>query len=810
MTEINEHIARLEKRLENLVKTQVGFQQEITAIRSELAVLRQSSVNASPFDEIAPQSVSLPVVEIVESPPLSQIHQNQEVNYKTEQPQEKPASAYFPNSVHQKTQETRQTTNAPDFQSAAKSNLERFIGENLISKIGIVILVLGVGIGAKYAIDNNLISPVMRIILGYAFGFGLLGFAYKLREKYLNFSAVLLSGAMAIMYFITYFAYALYELFPQTTAFVLMLIFTIFTVVSALVYNRQVIAQIGLVGAYAIPFLLSSNSGNYAFLFAYTAIINAGILAVSVKKYWKSLHFSSFIVTWLIYAGWYVTKYDSGAHFNLALLFLTVNFLTFYVTFIVYKVINLKHVAVENISLIVSNSFIFYGFGYAILTSRAGFENVAGLFTVANAAIHFLFAYTISRLKIVPKDLVYLLSALIVTFATIAVPVQLDGNFVTLIWTVEAAVLFWIGRTKEIRVFEIYSFPLMTLASAGLLLDWTNVVASRDLAAISNVSYPFYNGALFTGLFFAAAFVLIYLTNRVKEYKSVLDDAQREIFGIFSAAIFLFVLYNALRIEISNYFHFLTVTTAAPPNGSNLTRYDQSLDLFNIIWQINYTMLFLSILSFVNIARVKSLMLAATNLVLNLLALCAFVSVGLYVLGGLREIYLLPQNGDVFQVGAFHLLIRYVSYAFVAVLFAASYLYLKQDFVKEQTDEKTFSPGFDFAFFTSLWIILSSELLHLTNVYGVADADKLGLSILWGIYALVLVVLGIYRSKKHLRLGAIALFGITLFKLFFYDITELDTISKTIVFVSLGILLLIASFLYTKYKVLIFGEEVRE
>ena len=141
----------------------------------------------------------------------------------------------------------------------------------------------------------------MRIIIGYAFGFGLLGFAFKLREKYLNFSAVLLSGAMAIMYFITYFAHSLYDLFNQTTAFVLMLIFTAFTVAAAINFSRQVIANIGLVGAYAIPFLLSNNSGNVTFLFTYIAIINLGILAISVKKYWKSLFYLSFIFTWVIF-----------------------------------------------------------------------------------------------------------------------------------------------------------------------------------------------------------------------------------------------------------------------------------------------------------------------------------------------------------------------------------------------------------------------------------------------------------------------------------------------------------------------------
>jgi len=65
---------------------------------------------------------------------------------------------------------------------------------------------------------------------------------------------------------------------------------------------------------------------------------------------------------------------------------------------------------------------------------------------------------------------------------------------------------------------------------------------------------------------------------------------------------------------------------------------------------------------------------------------------------------------------------------------------------------------------------------------------------------LFLIVLGIWKKKKYLRIGAIALFSLTLIKLFFYDIVHLETLSKTVVFVSLGILLLIISFLYNKFK----------
>jgi uncharacterized membrane protein len=795
MAEINEQIAFLEKRLENLVKTQIGFQQEITQIRNELKNLSDA---ANPQPVYKPVAIQNEIPKYQPPPEVEEAPSNPQQNYQSSQ------SNYVPNFEYAKKTESQAKSDFATIQPAIKANVEKFIGQNLLSLAGILILILGVAIGAKYAIDNNLISPLMRIVLGYVSGFGLLGFAFKLKEKYLNFSAVLLSGAMAIMYFITFFAYNLYELFSQPTAFVLMLIFTIFTVAAAINYSRQVIAHIGLVGAYAIPFLLSNDSGNYAFLFTYIAVINAGILAISVTKYWKSLHFSSFILTWLIFSGWFFTKYRADENFNLAFTFLIVNFLTFYITFIVYKVINLRHIAIENLSLIFANSFIFFGLGYTALESRIGFGQYQGLFAVANAALHFAFALTVSRLKTVSQDLIYLLSALVITFVTIAVPVQLEGNFVTLIWTVEAAVLFWIGRTKGIRLFEIYAFPLMCLASLNLLHDWMSVAESRNLEAISAVHFPFYNGNFFTSLFFAAAFFFIYLTNRVKEYQSILDENLRRLFGILAAVVFTFVFYNAFRIEISNYFHFQTVKTAVPLDGNFYQRTDASLSLFDVVWQINYTMLFLSLLSLINISKIRNLGLAFTNLALNSLTLFVFITVGLFCLSELRENYLLQTDAELFTRGIFHIWIRYVSYIFAAGLILTSYLYLKQPFVKESFAEEMSGLAFDFVFYVSLLFVLSSELMNWMNIFGYNDSYKLGLSILWGIYALVLIIIGIYKHKKHLRIGAIALFGITLAKLFFYDISNLDTISKTVVFVSLGILLLVVSFLYNKYKSLIF------
>jgi uncharacterized membrane protein len=808
MAEIDEKIEQLHLRLENLVKYQGYFDTEISQIRYEISVLRavQQKRNAQQAQAETPPKP--PVREFIPPPRNPQTSKTAE--------EKQTAQTNYQQSPYPPKE-------APDYKTAAdaafqrlnsietetvKANLEKFIGENLLSKIGIVILVVGVAIGAKYAIDRNLISPLARIILGYVFGFGLLGLAVKLKPKYHNFSAVLLSGAMAIMYFITYFAYSLYGLFPQSSAFALMLIFTIFTVAAAIKYNAQVIAHIGLVGAYAVPFLLSNNSGNYAFLFAYIAIINAGILVLSLKKYWKPLFYTSFIFTWATFYGWYLTKYQIAEHFNLALLFLGVYFLIFYLTFLGYKLLSRENVAIENVVLILANSFIFYGLGYSILDGSEDFASYLGLFTVVNAAIHFAFAFTVSRLKAIPQDLIYLLSALVLTFATIAVPVQLDGNFVTLVWTAEAAILFAIGRVKQIRLYEFYSFPVMFFATVSLLADWMGANDFSPAPEFALNTYTFFNGTFITSIVFALAFAFIHFLNREEKYEPALPQEIHKPLSYLIPTIALCVLYNTFRMEIGSYFQYQKTKTVASDlnlySSENGFRADRDFTFFNVIWQINYTMFFLGVLSFVNIKLWKNTVLAYATIILNVFTLFIFLTIGLYFLGELRESYLQQNSVVSFNGGVMHILIRYISYAFVAALILSLFKYVKEEFLREYLPEQSAKPTFDFVLYVSLWLILSSELINWMDISGNNDSYKLGLSILWGIYALFLIVLGIYQNKKHLRIGAIVLFGITLAKLFFYDIADLDTISKTIVFISLGILLLIVSFLYNKYKHLIF------
>jgi uncharacterized membrane protein len=231
----------------------------------------------------------------------------------------------------------------PVMKSAEKSSWEQYVGEQLLSKIGIVILVIGVGIGAKYAIDRQLLSPVMRIGGGYLVA-ALLGFfAYRFREKYTAFSAILVSGAMAVTYFITYAAHIFYGLYPYWLTFLLLLLTTIGTVVAALRYNLVIIAHFGLVGAYVLPALIAAKSAHISNYLIYVAVINCGILVISFLRDWKSLFHVAFGWTTLVFVAWFFTKYDGQTSDPaIAIGFLTLFFLLFQAVALGYPLVK-KH-----------------------------------------------------------------------------------------------------------------------------------------------------------------------------------------------------------------------------------------------------------------------------------------------------------------------------------------------------------------------------------------------------------------------------------------------------------------------------------
>lgn len=788
MANDQDQIAALLQKLELLLKKQQDFNIEVNEIRRDVQILKNTE--AVSHTEIHNEPLNQPDAEVVEKVTFDfheQPNKEEPVESKTE-PLQVPLEPSRP---------TVEKISKPK----SKSDLEKFIGENLINKIGILITVIGVVIGAKYSIENNLISPLTRIILGYLMGLGLVGFGFKLKAKYENYSAVLLSGALAILYFITFAAYDLYALLPQFMAFSLMVLCTVFGVVASLNYNKQVIAHIGLVGAYGVPFLLSDNSGNTHVLFSYMTLINIGILVISLKKYWKALYYVSFIFTWLIYGAWSIFSREE-ADFYMAFSFLISFFLIFYGTFLAFKLVKSEQFKVGDIILILLNSFIFYGLGISLLYGYEDGESFLGLFTLSNALVHFVITLFIYKKKLADPKLFFLTSGFVLTFITIAIPVQLDGNWVTLIWAFEAALLFWIGRAKNVSFYEYLSYILALLSIFSLTMDWTETYVGYGYNEGTYTATPLLNTTLLTSLLCVVCYG--FMTWIQHKYDIVKKTVASKVMSLGLPALLILTLYFSLYFEVEYYWNDAFEASKIEVTGSDSNgypNYDYNLKDFGAIWTLFFTMLFVGLISFVNALKIKNKVLGIVALSSGLVVVLSFLASGLYTLSELRENYLTQELSEFYSIGKYNVYIRYVGFVFLAFLLYALRTLAQQDFMKIK-----YKIPFEILVHIALIWIASSELLNWMDLAGSEHSYKLGLSILWGLYALLLIALGIWKNKKYLRVGAIILFSFTLIKLFFYDISSLNTISKTIVFVSLGILLLIISFLYNKYKHIIADE----
>ncbi len=768
-------IEKLLQRIAELQTKQNEFQKEISRLRFEVKKLSEGNTSEKSYGRITETDLpASPLVSLVEEMP---------------QKPESPVKQGVPPLPPKPLQTDRQTE-----ASALKEGVESFVGTNLINKIGILITIIGVGIGTKYAIDNELINPLTRIVLSYIFGTGLLLVAIRLKKKYNNYSAVLLSGALAIMYFTTYIAYDFYALFPQMLAFALMFVFTLFSVAAALSYDKQVIAAIGLVGAYGIPFLLSNGSGNVEVLFTYIAIVNIAVLIISFFKYWKYVFYLAFAFSWLIFLTWYNVKYEFDSHLVISLLFASVFFLTFYVAAVAYKILRKKMFEIQDILLILGNSFVFYGLGYATLAFSEKTALYLGFFTVANAVVHFTISAIIYRQKLADKNMFFLTAGLVLLFITIAVPVQLDGNWVTLIWGGEALIMFLIGSSQKIKMYERFSYLLILIAFFSMVHDWS-VIADYMPYYIKKVPTAFLNINFLTAVLLSIIFgVIARLFYRNKEESAT---HLRELQGYGLSIIFLVTLYATFHFEIDLYWKTLFHKSAINITVDGFEREIKDYDLrsFGGIWLFNYALFFFSALSLLNLYKLKNKALANVVGGINVFVILISLFFGLLICSHLRENYIAQNNAEYFIRGNMHLFIRYVLLFLVVLNLISTWLPIKAAFSAD-VFRNLFAV---FCHFTILFLA-SSELLHWMDLADYAQSYKLGLSILWGTYSLFMVVLGIMNKQKRIRVAGIALFGVTLMKLFFYDIANLDTIAKVIVFISLGILLLIISFLYNKYK----------
>jgi len=185
-------------------------------------------------------------------------------------------------------------------------HLETTIGLNWINRIAVVTLLLGAAFLFKYGVDKDWFGPGVRVALGIAAAIiSLLAGDRLWRRGQTVFAQGIIGLGIALLYLSIYAAAMLYQLLPQSLAFIAMCGVTAGVAALALLYDSQAVAVIAIVGGYLTPPALSTGEDHPWILFGYVFLLNLGGLWLVRKRQWKALEPIAAAATMLLYAGWF-------------------------------------------------------------------------------------------------------------------------------------------------------------------------------------------------------------------------------------------------------------------------------------------------------------------------------------------------------------------------------------------------------------------------------------------------------------------------------------------------------------------------
>jgi uncharacterized membrane protein len=664
---------------------------------------------------------------------------------------------------------------------------EQYVGGNLVNKIGIAVLLLGLGLFVKYAIDRGLFPPVVRVFSGYVAGLALVGTAFFLRKKFEAYSAVLFSGGMATLYFTSYIGSTFFQppVIGLVLAFWLMGFLTAATIIVASKYEHQIIGLLGLVGAYAVPFLVNTGSENFTLFFSYVTFINVGILALSARRDWRAMIYTACMLTWLIFIVSLFSQYSKLSSSLTTWIFAIMNIVLFYGAILAWHWRRQTLLQAGAYAILTIQALIFYGIIMTLTKER--FEGgYAGLATLLCAIPHFLAAYAVQH-RFEDKQPFVIFAAIGAFFITISIPIEFEYEAILLLWMAEVLVLVFVARKIQSSVFEVMAYLLLFIVGLVLANYWRDTYYSSEpqisLSPLFNLA--FLTNLLLLGGMFGLHFLhqKLPLRNEAQLRKEVpfLDILLSCLPAAMLYLIFFHEIYHAFELEASH------------PSG--MLGQIGSVQIFRNLSLFVYTFGALALAAELNSRRWKSELLNGFVVWAGLLGILLFLATHLLAMDELRRIFITDKANST----AWFILIRYLCFG------ALGYLYFHiHKFLQNMEDIKPYRPQVPLLFHLLLLVILSSELVTvMLLIMGKPNSPlpyREGFSILWGLYSFLLIGLGFKQKTQTLRIAGMVLFAITLVKIFFFDLVNLPILSRTGLFLALGLLLLGASYMYQRFR----------
>ena len=351
--------------------------------------------------------------------------------------------------------------------SVEKKNVEQRLG-HILGVVGIMALILGVSFFLKYAFDNNLIGVTGRVILGFIGGIGLVILGQFLRKKYLIFADLIMGGGIGVLYLTIFGAFQYYHLIGQTTAFSLMAVVTLLSLVLSVIDGTINLAALGVVGGFLTPFLVSTGQNNLIGLFGYIGLLDLGILGVALFRRWTKLNYLGFLGTIVTYVLWFQTFYTQE-QFTPTFLVISIFFSIFLIATVAHHLVRREKTIMPDLILIVANAAAYFGAAYILLDPKHGAWEA--FLAVLLAVVYFILSVVAIKTDAEDRLLNFFLMGVAVAFLTIAIPLQLTGVYIAFAWLAEALILALINFVLKNEGLLIFSIVVYLVGLTRLIFD---------------------------------------------------------------------------------------------------------------------------------------------------------------------------------------------------------------------------------------------------------------------------------------------------------------------------------------------------
>ena len=368
-------------------------------------------------------------------------------------------------------------SSSPDVQQSPRATAEEvvgravrnfFLGGNTVVRVGMFVLLIGIVMLLKYAIDNDYLSEEIRLAGSAIVGMALIVFGFRQRSSRPGFSHTLQGGGLAALYLVIVFGMKAYELIPPTPGFVFLVLIAGLGGALAVLQDALALIVIGIIGGFMAPILAWSGLDNQVVVFSYYLLLNVSILGVAWFKPWRVLNLVGFLFTFGVATAWGVLQYEPERLATTEPFLIAFFLLYFAVPILLADRLPGPRRGWVDGTLVFGTPLAFLAFQHNLVSDQPW----GMAFTALSAAALYLVMgrWLLTRGGKTMQSMFEGFLAIGVGFVTLAIPYALGHNALTgAAWAIEGAGLYWMGVRQQRWISRLAGVALQVLGGGGFL-----------------------------------------------------------------------------------------------------------------------------------------------------------------------------------------------------------------------------------------------------------------------------------------------------------------------------------------------------